>query len=384
MKILHIVAGLWEDTGGPAEVIPNLCLELVKQGHSVTILTVEGKHSQSLIDAYKGGVELISLRSQYFHFCRFVPDMFSYLLRNAEKFDIIHNHGHWLYPNWLSAYFSRKKNIPFITTPHGTLVPGMLNVSTYKKQLSWILFDRFIIKQANYVHCLSDQEKKLTLQKVSVDDSKIIVIPNAASDSAFKSNIINSIDGDECNKINILFMSRVSKIKGIEDLINVWEEVDTSNLTLTIVGPWDVTLSDLKEKASSTSNINIVGPIYGDERFKYLKNVEVFILPSYGEGLPTALLEASANGKYIVCTNECNFDQLKEIDGGYFFDAGEDNLKIALNDLINSELDMRQVIANNALNLAVENYSWRTVASKWEYIYQEAINESISSNSYIK
>ena len=134
---------------------------------------------------------------------------------------------------------------------------------------------------------------------------------------------INPLSSDK-EKMNLLFMGRISKIKGVSDLLQAWEKEDTGNWKLTLVGPWDEDLIKLKNSVKDNQSIDIKGPIYGAARFDYLNKADAFILPSYGEGLPTALLEAAHNGKMILCTYECNFNELQNVGGGYFFHSGFD------------------------------------------------------------
>lgn len=371
MKVLHIVAGLWENTGGPSEVIPNLCMQLVNLGHEVTLISVDGNNAASLLKAKNNGVHVVLFEEWGLSQIRQVKGLFSFLQEEASKYHVIHNHGHWLYPNWLAAYFAKKFQIPLVTTPHGTLVPGMLAVSKIKKLISWALFDRHIIHESGVVHCLSETESQLTKLKLGkLESCKVVVIPNGANSLSFNEPGHNF---PKKKKI-LLYMSRVSRIKGIEDLVNIWCRLKPNNYTLRIVGPWDDNLVSIKIKAENHPNIDVVGPCYGDARFKFLKESDAFILPSYGEGLPTALLEAAASGHCILYTKECNFDLLEKADGGIVFSAGEAGLEASLYKLFEMTDSEIFMLRNKAHNLAKVQYSWGAVGIKWEATYAKLVN----------
>ena len=51
-----------------------------------------------------------------------------------------------------------------------------------------------------------------------------------------------------------------------------------------------------------TERIEILGWVVGEAKLQQLARAEVFVLPSFHEGLPMAMLEAMAHGKAMVVT----------------------------------------------------------------------------------
>lgn len=376
MKILHVIAGCWKDSGGPSEVVPNLCYQLQEQGHSVTLLTVDGDHSPAVLAAEKSGVNLVSLQERYFSSVRYVPMMYRYLKQNISDFDVVHNHGHWLYPNWITVVFCLVYKKPLVTTPHGTLVPGMLQRSAWKKVLAWAIFDRLIIRHSSVIHFLSENEKALSEQKIGhLAALKSRIIPNGASrGSKARFREQGQLRTKAMETKNLLFMGRVAEIKGIKDLLQAWCKLRPSSWKLTIIGPWDEDLRALRDSVEGFDSINILGPIYGNSRFEFLHEADAFVLPSYGEGLPTALLEAANNAKLILCSHECNFDSLQDAGGGYFFPCGYTGVVEALEWLFSSSYEERVVISGRAHKLACEMYSWEGVGIMWEREYSKVVS----------
>jgi poly(glycerol-phosphate) alpha-glucosyltransferase len=54
------------------------------------------------------------------------------------------------------------------------------------------------------------------------------------------------------------------------------------------------------------NKVFFVGPKYGVEKEDFLKDSDLFILPSFSEGLPIAVLEAWANKIPVLMTENCN------------------------------------------------------------------------------
>lgn len=378
MNILHIVAGLWKDSGGPSEVIPNLCASLVENGCNVTLATVDGPHSEATKVASRNGVNLISFKEKYFSTIRYTPGLKAFLKSNVGNFDIVHNHGHWLYPNWIGCKYAKKANVPLVTTPHGTLVPGMLAKSSLKKRISWGVFDHDIVRYANKIHALSEAEKiGMEGRLRSANLNKVVVIPNGTyiPDQRSCRSFYETYNVPNNKKI-LLFLSRVHPIKGIFDLVAVWKELSKqfSDWQLVIVGPSSesdkVKLNGL---VADMATISFLGPLYGDDKLSVFSSASAFVLPSYAEGLPTAILEAAANKLPVVCSEECNFPELNLRNGSVVFSAGESSLKIALEKFLELNEFEKREIGENAYKFISQCFSWDRVAKDWIQVYREIL-----------
>jgi glycosyltransferase involved in cell wall biosynthesis len=375
MNILHVVAGLWKEHGGPSEVIPNLCSALVDNGCKVTIATVDGINSSATEVAEKNGVKIVSFAEKFNSPIRYTPGLKQYLREHIHEFDVVHNHGHWLYPNWVGAKYARKYRIPMVTTPHGTLVPGMLEKSSVKKTLAWIFCDRNIISYATKIHALTAAEKTGMKDKLASFSSKIVVIPNGTFiPKVLKSACFFEKYNIPGNKKVLLFLSRVHPIKGIFDLMSVWCEISSMfpEWHIAVVGPSSEDVSaKLNAVISGVDSITVIGPLYDDQKILAYKSASAFILPSYAEGLPTVILEAAANHLPILCTEECNFPELNESRGSLEFKAGRKELKTSLISFLQLSDRDRAEIGENAFNFIQNNYTWGVVAKKWISTYSE-------------
>lgn len=105
---------------------------------------------------------------------------------------------------------------------------------------------------------------------------------------------------------NVLFLARIEKAKGIYEAIEVFEllKVKYPFLTLTIVGNGSE-LSVVREYAESNNlfDINIKGELRGKELIGAFTDADLYLLPSYHEGMPTSVLEAMAFGLPVITRN---------------------------------------------------------------------------------
>ncbi len=102
------------------------------------------------------------------------------------------------------------------------------------------------------------------------------------------------------NKQNILFLSRVERAKGVYEAVDTYAILKPNfpNITLTFVGDGSE-LEPLKEYVASKhlTDVHFTGRLSGTElTHEYLKANFFFFITSYGEGMPTAVLEAMAFG----------------------------------------------------------------------------------------
>lgn len=126
-----------------------------------------------------------------------------------------------------------------------------------------------------------------------VNPERITVLPNAVP--------IPEKREKQYGVHKLLFLGRLCKTKGIAELLTVmpaiWEKYP--DVRLYLGGVWED--EDLKAKAQALSFcVTDLGWITGEEKQKYLQDCDIFVLPSYFEGLPVSVLEAMANACGIV------------------------------------------------------------------------------------
>jgi len=109
------------------------------------------------------------------------------------------------------------------------------------------------------------------------------------------------------NQINLLFLSRIEKAKGIFETIEAFECLlkKDSRLHLTVAGdgPDFVELEVLCKAKGLIKSVSLLGLIKNKDKLKEIyKSADIFIFPSYREGFPRVLYEAMTFGLPIVTT----------------------------------------------------------------------------------
>lgn len=112
---------------------------------------------------------------------------------------------------------------------------------------------------------------------------------------------------DKGKSINLLFLSRVEERKGIYELLEAYKKLKEKSLdyqfTLNICGDGSE-LEEIKDMVSKENipDITISGFVEEHKKIDTFKKAHIFIFPSYGEGMPNAVLEAMGFGLPVLTT----------------------------------------------------------------------------------
>ena len=198
---------------------------------------------------------------------------------------------------------------------------------------------REIFLLADVIIALSD-EWKVYLSKYC-DDHKIIVLNNAIKIPLFVR--------DNFKDRNVLFLGRLGRRKGTYDLIAAIPKVLEKNPHVHFYFGGDGEIEACKKiciKTHVQNNVTFLGWITGGQKEEYLKKCSTFILPSYHEGMPMAILEAMAYGNIVIATPVGGIPEVIHTgQNGYLIDTGDidgiaDTILLTINDTHRNQIGM--------------------------------------------
>ena len=112
------------------------------------------------------------------------------------------------------------------------------------------------------------------------------------------------------------FAGRLIEEKNIEMLLQAWSsasgDISVAHLYLMGDGPKGYRLRALSESLGIANSVIFLGELTADEVRKYIAASDVFVLPSKGEGMSNALLEAMATGTAAIVTESAATQSLVE------------------------------------------------------------------------
>ena len=166
----------------------------------------------------------------------------------------------------------------------------------------------------------------------------ILVFPDAIE--------IPAVYEKEYGQKKILFLGRLCEAKGVRELLKAMDEVHLRfpDARLYLGGIWED--KQLKELATERSDyVTYIGWVSGEKKKKYLKESDIFVLPSYFEGQSVAILEAMAYSCGIVASDIGGIPQMiTEGQTGILIQPKDaDSLKRGLEKLLADEMLCRRL-----------------------------------------
>lgn len=239
------------------------------------------------------------------------------LSRDLEQgaYDVVHQHGLWLYPSLAVAQWRRRTRKPTVISTQGMLEPWALANSALRKRAAGLAFERSNLVHASCIHCSAAEVEGIRAYGLR---NPIAVIPNGVDLSLETgSGIVRPQWMGDDSRRTLLFLGRLHPKKGIRELLTAWSRIAKESPAiarswrLAIVGWDDAGLAgSLRSLAGELrlgeDSVTFPGALFGDEKAAALSNADAFILPSYSEGFPIAVLEAWAYALPVFMTRGCN------------------------------------------------------------------------------
>jgi glycosyltransferase involved in cell wall biosynthesis len=320
------------------------------------------------------GVKVIVSKS-FFNkiYLHFMPTLIFSSFVIVKKTDLIHFHVLRSFQNvclWVAAIIYKK---PYIIDAHGSL-PRHSGRKKYKKILFDIFLGRLMIRKASCFVAENEMSFDECLS-FGVPESKIQIVRPPFPIEEFQnienlSILKNEFGIDEKFKI-ILFFGRLHKIKGIDLIIEGFNEIckKRNDLKLVIMGPDEGeynSLSKLVSELNIEDKVVFTGYISGIKKLSIIKESQICIQSSRYEQGAGAPFEAVLCGTPILVSDNSGAGQdVKRIDAGYLFNYANkvslaDNIDYVLNNYekaIEKTIVAADTIKNElSFNTCINNY----------------------------
>jgi glycosyltransferase involved in cell wall biosynthesis len=371
MTILHIAPSP-RQVGGMETFIGDLLNSSLAEHHNILLLDIaKPKLRQFGSSAYKTGYAVfrrnisLSLLSYAYSF-QFVGQ-FLFLLA-FKKFDIIHIHTASYTSFWEKCFYinlgkmARKKVVLHV---HGALFKEFYqNGSDLSKKLI-----KNHLEKCDAVIVLSEAWKNFFQE--FVDASRLHVVKNGINISPFKDQQQKS------GIVSFLHMGEVSQRKGIYDILKVVDILKANDVKcfFDIVGPGEIEkVNHIIAEKNIDKYITLHGPQFGAARFDFFYRAHCFILASYAEGFPIAMIEALAAGLPIISTTVGGIpDMIRHTEHGFLCDAGDiDALAHNIKKIV-IDASLLAKMASRNREYAAEHFDINKCADKISTLYQKLL-----------
>ena len=251
--------------------------------------------------------------------------------------------------------------LPYIVSLRGSDIPF------YNNRFYWM--DKLVFKKLSKkvwgkaVVVIANSEGLKELAKTTAPDQEIAVIYNGVDFNEFypaNNKVLNE-------KIKLISTGRLIERKGYAYLIKALEGNKKVELTLIGDGNLKGELNDLAVECGV--DVKIPGMVAHDEIPDYLRNADVFVLPSLNEGMSNSVLEAMACGLPIITTNTGGSKELINGNGFVINKNSILDLKKALDQYLYYK-NLIKVHSGKSIKIA-EGMSWGAIAKQYKQQYGE-------------
>jgi glycosyltransferase involved in cell wall biosynthesis len=315
LKIAHVVSGLAPESGGLTVAVLEMARWQSLLGHNCTILTGDrnGPRLQPDEILREAGGSILEFSTRGPQKIRFMPDFYSYLTRRGREFDLYVLHGSYTYPTCAAGRFCHNAGIPYIFVPHGSLDPAVRSKHPSRNRLIDFLYHDRVIRNANAWHFTSEEERSSCerpiwissfVEPLGIDLERI---PRQESSGEFRKRY-----GIPENAILLLFLSRVTRKKGVDILLQAFRRLasGSADVFLALCGPVDDDMRGLIDAASHDrvmgNRLIVTGLVLGGDKDAAFFDSNYFVLPTYSENFGIAAFEALAYGVPIITTTGMN------------------------------------------------------------------------------
>lgn len=315
------------------------------------------------------------INTYYYHYVRkpvfFLKAMkeIQHVIRQ-EKPDIIHVHSTFAglfvrLPLWLKI--SRPK---IIYCSHGWSF--IMEIANWKKKI-YAYIERFLAFKTDIIINISKNELKNSL-KFNLPAHKSTIIYSGISKNLRLQQSVVDLQVDH-NKINLLFVGRFDRAKGLDFLLDFWGKHDLKHIHLYIMGESILQDSEL----TLPGNVTLIGWVDNQIIDSYYQLFDAVIVPSRWEGFGLVAIEAMKNRKALIVSNRGALPELV-LDGhnGYIFSLEDTETLLTILSTINK--DKLKEMGENGFNIFIQKFTSNLMNQAIEDLYRSVLSSQKLDN----
>jgi starch synthase len=219
--------------------------------------------------------------------------------------------------------------------------------------------------EESYEHSLADaivapsHFAKSTLVDQGVDAAKIYVIPFGTDLSLFYPRDPSRGTSD---RLVFIFVGALTARKGLPILLDAWRQLSSASAELWLVGDGHLPTA---ARDGLPPTVKLFGRRSRPEVAELLRRADVFVFPSFFEGLAQVQIEAAASGLPVIATRESGADDVIQPEKtGFILPAGDvEQLRACLERLI-SEPRLVDKMRQDAAAVRGK-FSWERYGDRW-------------------
>jgi poly(glycerol-phosphate) alpha-glucosyltransferase len=314
----------------------------------------------------------------------FGPAQFGYLpglarALRGQELDLINLHGIWMYPSVASLSWSRRSHKPVVIHPHGMLDDWAVRRHRWKKVLAGWAYENRHLRRAHCLRALNASEAD-AIRRYGLKNP-VCVVPNGidlpgpapAGPAPWEAKV-------EPGRRVLLFLGRLHAKKGLAQLLAAWHLLRQKQFKpldgwVAAVAGWEqegheAELRAQVDRLGLSRDVVFLGPRFGPDKAACFARSAAFVLPSFSEGMPMAVLEAWAYGLPVVLTPYCNLPEGQQEGAAVVVEPREDDIARGLAELMEMSDAQRQEMGRRGRQLVLREFTWPRIAGQMRAVYR--------------
>lgn len=204
----------------------------------------------------------------------------------------------------ITAYLLNIKKTVFAITGLGYLFINKDLKNIFIRFIVLILYKLIFLHKGSKVIFQNEQDRDYFIKnKILPLEKSIIIKGNGIDTKAFSRDLVHQTD-----KVTFLFAGRLLVDKGINEFIQASTLINNQDVEFKIVGDIDLSnpkslSSDKLDEIKHMDHIDYLGKVDYEEMKSIYNLSNIFVLPSYREGLPKSALEAASCEMPLILTD---------------------------------------------------------------------------------
>jgi len=264
---------------------------------------------------------------------------------------------------FISEVLQLSKDTRFIICGHVAQLPVAWLASRIRPRLRYMLvahgievwrpftfWERRALKGAHRILCVSEFTRREILKRVNLDESRLVVVPNALDPQLEAGSDAAEISTSQPVILTVSRLSSSDRYKGIDHLIEAMPGILRSapGTKLRVIGRGDDAhrLQNLAREHDLGGAVEFAGFVSDEQLRHEFARCTLFALPSQKEGFGLVYLEAMAAGKPCLAADEGGAPEVITPDSGMVVPYGDvPAITAACLELLNKKWDVQVIRA---------------------------------------
>ncbi len=278
--------------------------------------------------------------------------------------DVVHVHTSYRFSFYRSSFYVLFARYvwrrPVVLHVHGSAFDDF--VDTDSRVLAW--FQSIVFDASERIIVLSPYWKDVVSERA--DPDRIEVLPNAVEPADYDPTVGH-------DRPHVVFVSNLIDRKGVTELVEAIDDLQREydfRVSIAGKGPLAEQVESLADRHAAVTYHGYVSEV---KKRSLLNEGSIYLLPTYAEGLPIAMLEGMAGGNAIVSTTVGSIPEVIGDENGVLVPPGDvDQLRDALAGLLESPDRVAAMGERNRAEIR-DRYAWDAIVNELCQLYDREV-----------